>query len=78
MSAIKKALSLVDSGLKIYADKLAKDWPEKKAKLRTIILEQRRREPEDMEMDIYDDAKRKLFVMEEKILGLMEQQAAKL
>lgn len=80
---IKTTLSIVKSAGVIYADKLSKEWPEEVAKLETIIMEEMRKDPDAegmarRDMRRYDDASRKLYVMNKKVEALMKQQAARL
>ena len=79
---IESILAIVKYAGVIYADKVSKEWPKEAAELETILMEEIRRDPDSRDinrrdMSRYDDAKRKLFVMNKQVSALMKQQAAK-
>lgn len=79
---IEAILEIVKYAGIIYADKISKEWPKEAARLETILMEEIRKDPDAKgmnrrDMRRYDDAKRKLFVMNRKVAALMKQQVAK-
>ncbi len=77
MSIASSIIEVVKYGLKIYSDKVDKEWPRRFEKYERIIMEQERRSPVDREMDLYDQAKREIYILHEQISLLMKQQAKK-
>ena len=74
---IETALQVVKYGLKIYSDKIEKEWSKKFEESERVILEQTRLEPEDRDMRKFDEAKKEIYLLEKKIAILMQQHAVK-